>query len=44
MHLEFWWENQRQREELIDLVVDERIILNGVLKNRLKVEDWIYVV
>jgi predicted nucleic acid-binding protein len=41
--MEFWWENQRQKEYVIDLVVDGRIILSEILKNRLGVKDWIYL-
>jgi hypothetical protein len=41
--MEFWLENQRQKVYVIDLVVDGRIILSEILKNRLGVENWIYL-
>jgi hypothetical protein len=32
VHIEFWWENLRDRDRLEDLDVDERIILRRVFK------------
>jgi hypothetical protein len=29
----FWWENRKDRENLEDVDIDERIILNWTLKN-----------